>query len=108
MKRLLLAALLVSGCALDLEARVPPRSQALTRQEAIGIATREALEQGYPAGRVSRVERGDGFWSVRLQLAPSRGFIQVRVDAWDGAVLRFADSEHDDDEDHGRRDEDDD
>lgn len=88
----------------------PPR--ALTRDEAVDIAIRAAGDHGYRTKDVAEAERLDNAWRMKLRVVP-RATVDVRVDAWSGAVVRYEehrrrehrdededDDEHDDDDRH--------
>lgn len=92
MKPMLLLFLLASGCALGVEGRFPAGHERLTRREAVAIAMQAGMEHGYGHLRVAEVQREDDLWNVELRVAPpARGTVVIRVDAWNGSVLRLID-----------------
>lgn len=107
----LLLSVLAAGCAVGVEGRFPVGSARVTRQEAVAIATQTAVRRGFAALRVTEVEREDDEWRVELRVGPpAHGAVLVRVDAWNGDVVRFSDDvrwtgrgrgrgRHDEDED---------
>jgi hypothetical protein len=91
-KALLLLSVFASGCALGIEGRVPLGHERLTRREAVAIAMEAGVQHGYGNLRVSEVQREDDLWNVELRAAgPAHGNLVIRVDAWNGSVLRFID-----------------
>jgi hypothetical protein len=117
----LLLSIFTSGCALGIEGRVPAVHERVTRREAVAIAMQAGAQHGYGNLRVAEVQREDDLWNVELRAArPARGNLVIRVDAWNGSVLRFIDEvrwdghrghdghgDHGDHGDHGEHDDDD-
>ncbi len=69
-------------------AAAPPAQRRLTRDEAVQLAWRYAQQRGLQPSDVREVEREEGRWEVKLNLAGG-GRAKVVVDAWSGAELKF-------------------
>ncbi len=85
----------------------PPPQRRLTRDEAVQAAWQYAAQRGLQPSGVREVEREEGRWEVKLNLAGG-GRARVVVDAWTGAELGFRVKEGGERRHHERHEDDDD
>lgn len=128
MKKILVAVVLLEGCAMGFvgdpygqsppppvqpvpppayRPAPPPPPRALSRDEAVQRAFEIASQHGLQPVAAREVERDDHRWKVKLSLAGG-GQAKVEIDPWSAAELKLEVKRRGHHEHHGDEDEDDD